>query len=161
MQKTCIKCNERKPLDDFHRWKQNKDGHHSRCKQCVKTQQQEIYARPDVKAKRQALGKVWYSQNTDSVNQRSSDWARSNPEGWNAIIRKYRESSPHKVKANEQVRRAIRLGKMKRQPCEKCGTIKSHAHHEDYSKPLDVLWLCGTHHRERHEELKVLGRNPL
>ena len=35
--------------------------------------------------------------------------------------------------------------------CEKCGNkLKLHAHHKDYSKPLDVTWLCRYCHRELH-----------
>jgi hypothetical protein len=37
-----------------------------------------------------------------------------------------------------------------RQPCEKCGYHKSQAHHHDYSKPLDVNWLCFACHRKEH-----------
>jgi hypothetical protein len=44
---------------------------------------------------------------------------------------------------------AIRDGRLIRKPCEKCGK-KAQAHHDDYSKPLDVRWLCFKHHREFH-----------
>ena len=44
---------------------------------------------------------------------------------------------------------AIRDGKLLRKPCEKCGA-KADAHHDDYSKPLDVRWLCRKHHMEHH-----------
>ncbi len=40
------------------------------------------------------------------------------------------------------------------QPCERCGSPKVHGHHEDYSKPLEVMWLCTKHHGERHRELR-------
>jgi hypothetical protein len=39
-------------------------------------------------------------------------------------------------------------------PCKNCGSVIGvHAHHDDYSKPLDVMWLCPLHHKERHKEL--------
>lgn len=59
--------------------------------------------------------------------------------------------------ARDRLNSAVRNGKLKRLPCEKCGESKSHGHHEDYSKPLDVIWLCAIHHKERHTELRSLG----
>jgi ribosomal protein S27AE len=50
--------------------------------------------------------------------------------------------------------RAIRSGVLVRGPCSRCGAAKTHAHHEDYSKPLDVVWLCARCHIQRHKELK-------
>lgn len=49
------------------------------------------------------------------------------------------------------IRNAIRNKQIVRQPCEVCGNPKSQGHHEDYSKPLDVTWLCSKHHGERHK----------
>jgi hypothetical protein len=37
-----------------------------------------------------------------------------------------------------------------KQPCRECGAINVEAHHADYSKPLDVIWLCHKHHVEFH-----------
>lgn len=54
------------------------------------------------------------------------------------------------------VNNAIRDGKIARQPCEVCGR-KAQAHHEDYSKPLDVRWLCFQHHREHGHDQIVLA----
>ena len=56
-----------------------------------------------------------------------------------------------KSTARDKVRYAVRNGKLKRLPCEKCGTEPSQAHHTDYSKPLKVNWLCRTHHQEWHD----------
>ena len=44
----------------------------------------------------------------------------------------------------------LRRGKLKRQPCQ-CGSPDSEMHHEDYSKPLDVVWLCSSCHHLVHE----------
>jgi len=53
-------------------------------------------------------------------------------------------------KARRKVRTEIEAGRMHRKACEVCGELKTHAHHDDYSKPLDVRWLCPKHHREHH-----------
>jgi hypothetical protein len=52
--------------------------------------------------------------------------------------------------AARAVTRAIKSGELLRQPCEVCGDPRSDAHHDDYSKPLDVRWLCRSHHRQHH-----------
>lgn len=56
-----------------------------------------------------------------------------------------------KAKAHYKVYNAIRIGKLFRKPCEKCNDPLSVAHHDDYSKPLDVRWLCNFHHYEHHK----------
>lgn len=43
-----------------------------------------------------------------------------------------------------------RRGKLIPQPCEHCGASKVEMHHEDYSKPLDVRWLCMPCHKRLH-----------
>jgi len=50
----------------------------------------------------------------------------------------------------------IKKGELLRQPCQICGREKTDAHHNDYSKPLEVQWLCRKHHRDFHSgnELK-------
>jgi len=58
-----------------------------------------------------------------------------------------------KLRANGLVAKAIRNGTLRRRPCERCGNPKAEGHHEDYSKPLDVTWLCRKHHRIRHAEM--------
>jgi DNA-directed RNA polymerase subunit RPC12/RpoP len=59
---------------------------------------------------------------------------------------RYRAFNP----ARAQVTSAIRAGRLVRQPCEVCGAVKVDAHHDDYSRPLDVRWLCRAHHRQHH-----------
>jgi hypothetical protein len=57
---------------------------------------------------------------------------------------------PEKRRANIAVGNAIRDGRLLRQPCEVCGAAKAEAHHDDYTRPLDVRWLCRKHHLEHH-----------
>lgn len=46
---------------------------------------------------------------------------------------------------------AIRKGTLERKPCAVCGTTKKvQAHHPDYRQPLEVIWLCQTHHLKVH-----------
>lgn len=60
---------------------------------------------------------------------------------------------PEKIRAREILSLAIKKRKIIKKPCEICGEQISQAHHEDYSKPLDVIWLCRKHHREIHGNL--------
>ena len=70
-----------------------------------------------------------------------SDPARTN---------RWRAKHRHKNNAQQKLRHAVKTGKLERQPCEKCGNPKSEAHHADYSKPLDVKWLCRQCHAKEH-----------
>lgn len=59
---------------------------------------------------------------------------------------------PEKHSARLLVAKAIKDGVLIKKSCEKCGEIYDvHAHHQDYSKPLEVIWLCGKHHNEEHQ----------
>lgn len=74
--------------------------------------------------------------------------ARPNKKPWDRKPENRLKRQAHKIVGN-----ALADGRLERQPCERCGAEKVHAHHDDYSKPLDVMWLCPKHHRERHREL--------
>jgi hypothetical protein len=56
--------------------------------------------------------------------------------------------------AYPEVARAFAEGRLERQPCKVCGWWFGEAHHADYDKPLDVVFLCQHHHRQFHNTLK-------
>ncbi|HXJ61921.1 MAG TPA: hypothetical protein VNU68_35225 [Verrucomicrobiae bacterium] len=64
-----------------------------------------------------------------------------------------KQKNPEKVAARTAVSAAIKAGKITKKPCERCGEAKTHAHHPDYSKPLDVIWLCHICHAAEHGRL--------
>lgn len=80
---------------------------------------------------------------------------RSRLKGYKAEeYRKYKEKNPEKVKAQQKLNYAIRHGRIERSPCEVCGEGRRyhvHAHHDDYSKPLEVRWVCPVHHKLMHK----------
>lgn len=92
------------------------------------------------KAKRLALSKKWAAENAERARALRAAWIERNPE---------------KRRAHIAVGNAIRDGRLVRQPCEVagCGDI-AQAHHDDYSRPLDVRWLCASHHAAHHKSLR-------
>src|SRR4051794_27601008 len=54
----------------------------------------------------------------------------------------YMKKNPEKHRAHTAVARAIADGRLTKGACEVCGEERADAHHDDYSKPLDVRWLC-------------------
>ncbi len=62
-------------------------------------------------------------------------------------VANWRKNNPEKSKANRLVFVAVRNKSLKKVNCF-CGESRVEAHHEDYSKPLEVIWLCKKHHVE-------------
>ena len=85
------------------------------------------------------------------VRERSKKWREKNRER----SRTSNRLSAEQRYAHKKVENAIKRGALQRRPCEWCGTtLRVEAHHEDYTKPLDVMWLCPVHHRQRHREMR-------
>lgn len=72
------------------------------------------------------------------------------PERECARRKKWANNNKHKVSAHSKVHTAIRNGSLDKMPCIICGSANSVAHHEDYSKPLEVIWFCQAHHIAHH-----------
>ncbi len=62
--------------------------------------------------------------------------------------KKYREDNPEKTKVHRLIQKEYRNGRIKKAPCVVCGSVKSEAHHENYSDPYDIIWLCKKHHNQ-------------
>ena len=72
---------------------------------------------------------------------------KSGKKSTSSSTKRYEKRNKEKARAWDAVQRA-KLGK---KPCAVCGSTKRiHWHHDDYSKPLDVIPLCPAHHKERH-----------
>lgn len=133
--KQCFKCQRIKPIDDFYRHPQMADGRLGKCKECNKVDVQQNYA-----ARREQYSEYERVRNcTPKRRAKRQDYQR-----------KMRAAYPEKNAARQAVSRAVRSGKLVRPDfCGQCGNVgKAQAHHTDYRRPLDVLWLCFTCHRE-------------
>lgn len=136
MEKQCFKCGETKPLSDFYRHRMMADGHLNKCKDCTKK---------DVRSHR--------IDNQERVRA----YDRSRAKEPHAVARRaayaerYRRDHRERRAAHTQVGNAVRDGRLAKSPCVFCGaTDNLEAHHHDYSKPLDVTWLCHPCHRRFH-----------
>ncbi len=67
--------------------------------------------------------------------------------------KKWLEANPEKRAAHVLLGSAIKRGDVEKPDvCQECGAGgRIHGHHEDYSKPLEVDWLCATCHAKRHK----------
>ena len=134
--KKCYSCGEDKPLEDLKKDKRYSYGRISLCKKC---HNKDYSAYNKISRKKQ-----W---------SRLKEWRDNNREHVNAQAIRYQQTEIGKIRksAHDKVYNAIRTGKLNKQPCEICGE-NAHAHHEDYAKPLEVNWLCRSHHAERHQK---------
>lgn len=59
-----------------------------------------------------------------------------------------------KKRARDLVNRMLKAGHLVSKPCEVCGKTKVDAHHDDYSRALEVRWLCRLHHMQHHKQIE-------
>lgn len=69
------------------------------------------------------------------------------------VIARWNVNHPERRKANILLCNAVRDGRAIKQPCFVCGDLIVDGHHCDYSRPLDVVWLCKHHHKLTHAML--------
>lgn len=135
--KKCFKCGELKPLSEFYKHKATKDGYLNKCKECTKKDTHNNYIK----------NKDYYKDYEHSIQRINSRRRRANK-----YLKKHRKNFPEKDKARRLLNQTIRNNKIIRPgKCSKCNKICiPDAHHEDYSRPLDVVWLCRQCHRQLH-----------
>ena len=102
--------------------------------------------RRDYQRKRYAVDLEWRSK----INEAGRKFYIKNR---GRILQKMRNerTSPQNI-ARQSVHWSVKFGILKKpDSCSKCGdTRRIEGHHEDYSKPLEVIWLCSFCHRKLH-----------
>lgn len=91
----------------------------------------------------------------DKARVRNREFKRKKRELISAKLLIQAENEKIQRKVHILVCLAVKEGKLlKPNFCENCGEKKDlQGHHEDYSKPLDVIWLCFLCHCKRHGKL--------
>ena len=143
-QKICIKCNLLLHLEEYYKHSKMSDGHLNKCKKCCKKEQ-----------KTTRDSNVEYYRNYDKERNKTAERKLTFKE---KLIR-MRSDHPGMMKAHNAVSRALKNGSLIRpEKCSRCEyTEHIQGHHDDYSKVLEVIWLCPTCHANRHFELGRVG----
>ena len=149
-EKTCFKCKAVKPITEFYVHPAMGDGRLGKCKECTKA---------DVRANYTANQEYYrnYERSRRGLPHRvearkeyaATDAGRSAARRGHA---NYQARHPERRAAHVWTGNALCSGRLSRQPCEKCGDHAAEAHHDDYSRPDAVRWLCKRHHVEHHNE---------
>jgi len=147
MTHTCRVCNVTSDVAEFYA------GVNTQCKECHKAAVQknrqdkiEYYKKYD----------AYRYQNDPKVRNRHKRYAKT--EAGKASLQKSRqkwsEASPEKRACHVILNNAVRDGRVKKPTsCQVCGAGgRIEGHHHDYTKPLDVEWLCRFCHVQKHKE---------
>lgn len=176
MTKTCPGCNRSLDVSEFTKNAARDDGLSVKCKACQKDYRvsKGLQKAPGWRRKTDdmaAYQKSWRKANVEKVRSyekkkvydpvsekkkyerkmrrlKGEDYVVGAP--GNRPKRADSELAKKKRTTRGLTKRAIKQGKLVRQPCQVCGVVEVEAHHTDYTKPLDVQWLCKQHHREVH-----------
>lgn len=158
----CIICEKSKPIEEMGVRKKNT------CKRCMNlARHKRSNAKPERKEYNKAHTKKrleegyfrdWYKRNPENSKirtKRSVEFRKNNPDKIKRYLKEQKDKNPEKFKAGHILRNAVFRKKIvKPNTCEKCMMQKDRieAHHEDYSKPLEVVWLCVSCHKKMHRK---------
>lgn len=154
--KECYECKIVKPLAEFYKCDRMKDGHFNKCKACYSVYYKKLHQ------EKHDYYVEYYRAHIDDpkrkeMRQKYMEGCRASGKYKQAEKERAQKSKakyPEKYKARSAVNNAIQLGKLKKGMCEICGNPEVEAHHDDYSKPLDIRWLCAEHHGKQHRKWK-------
>jgi len=136
--KTCSKCKEEKPLEDFHKDTQKKDGLSSSCRICM-AKVCTIYRNKN-KAKCYESRRWSYLKNKEYYKK----MAKTYPSHTKQVINKEKQAS------RSLTRYHVSVGNIIKEPCAYCGSEKTEIHHWEYNKKHDITWFCKRHHGLAH-----------
>lgn len=139
----CTKCKRELPEDSF-AWAKKGEKRQTTCRECFK-----------------AYNAERYQKKREEIKKRVADYREKNPETAFNTRLKACEKNPTKYNANKLIEAALRAGKLvKPHECSVCGCKNTdhriEAHHEDYTKPLDIVWVCTPCHRKMDAERRVM-----
>lgn len=155
--KVCPRCKNDLPRSEYY-LKPNGNLAASWCKACMRFNSQRYYHSPKgqehfsayrkTDTRRESLGRYNNSPKRKATSQRYYDSGKA-VAGYRARAAKDPE---WKKKRNAQARAlwALKHGKIERGPCvyahlDNCRG-RMEMHHDDYDKPLEVRWVCRSHH---------------
>lgn len=143
--KQCKSCFAFLDASDFYTHPHTRDGLTGTCKECLK-EKQRLYRLDN-------LTEILEKDRQREHKQLDSEYRKAYGQRTNYRVQKeWQKRNPEKRKAHLKVYYAVKTGKLIRpDKCENCGAIGPvQAHHHDYSKPLDVEWICKTCHAQEH-----------
>lgn len=121
----------------------------------------EFYYRDHEKTKKEKreYGRKWNEEHPGRRAGVLRAWRQRKGIDYLLLALKYKQNNPEKARAHHAVANAIITGRLMRPcACSCCeGPGRIEAHHDDYSKPLDVTWLCKKCHSQlRRIEIEEL-----
>jgi hypothetical protein len=141
--RVCKRCGEERALEQFRRLPSK--NHSYTCKPCENDARKPYRRSAEARAKERA----YRDANKERLRERYKKYNKT----------RYRD--PTKTRTHSMVVRALKDGRLIKGVCEVCGSVDVQAHHDDYSKPLTVRWLCILHHAQRHAEDRRIQRMSL
>lgn len=100
----------------------------------------------------------YYYENREKMKEYHRQYSKENREIMNKSTNEFYKKHPEKLKAKNILNQAIQKGEITRPTqcaCCGCSSTGIEGHHHDYSKPLDVVWLCRGCHIEEHNKIRV------
>jgi hypothetical protein len=154
--KMCRECNTEKPLSEFYKHAAMGDGHLNKCIQCVKSRVAKHREANLEKIK--AYDKVRANKPHRVQARKEYTQTEAGKQAKKRAMDAYHKRYPMKYAAHVITRNYVRDGKLiPAASCSVCGsTEKIEGHHDDYTKPLDVRWLCESCHKDWHRHNKPI-----